>query len=209
MPTPNAKPAGSYHHGDLRRALLAAALELVAEKGPQGFTMSEAAKRAGVSAAAPYRHFTDKEALLGEVAEQGFVALGQALDRIAARGKDPLDLLVRLGRGYVRWALANPDHYKVMFDDAYGAEGFSDVRPARRHTFLVLLNAIEAGQQAGLVKAQDPRAVAGPLWSVVHGIALLQIGHKLRAVGIKEGAEALAARTITALLQSPGIAATE
>jgi AcrR family transcriptional regulator len=208
MPSPQAKPAGSYHHGDHRRALLAAALELVAEKGPRGFTMSEAAKRAGVSTAAPYRHFTDKEALLAEVAEQGFVALGQALDRIAARGKDPLDLLVRLGRGYVRWAVANPDHYKVMFDDAHGAEDFSDVRPAGRHTFLVLLNTIESGQQAGVLKAQDPRAVAGPLWSVIHGIALLQIGHKLRAVGIKEGAEALAARTITALLRSPEIAAT-
>jgi AcrR family transcriptional regulator len=207
MPSPRAKPAGSYHHGDLRRALLAAALELVAEKGPRGFTMSEAAKRAGVSAAAPYRHFTDKEALLAEVAEQGFVALGQALDRIAARGRDPVDLLVRLGRGYVRWAVANPDHYKVMFDDAYGAEDFTDVRPAGRHTFLVLLNAIESGQRAGVVKAQDPRAVAGPLWSVIHGIALLQIGQKLRAVGIKEGAEALAARTVTALLRSPEIAA--
>jgi AcrR family transcriptional regulator len=201
------KPAGSYHHGDLRRALLAAALELVAEKGPKGFTMSEAAKRAGVSSAAPYRHFADRDALLAEVAEQGFVALGQALDRIAARGRDPLELLVRLGRGYVRWAVANPDHYKVMFDDAYGVEDFSDVRPAGRHTFLVLLNAIETGQLAGLLRAQDPRAVAGPLWSAIHGIALLQIGHKFRAVGIREGAEALAARTITALLASPEIAA--
>ncbi|MBB5896425.1 TetR/AcrR family transcriptional regulator [Kutzneria kofuensis] len=208
MPTPNTKPAGSYHHGDLRRALLDAALELVAEKGPQGFTMSEAAKRAGVSTAAPYRHFADKDALLGEVAEQGFAVLGQALDRITARGRDPLDLLVRLGRGYVRWALANPDHYKVMFDDAHGALDFTDVRPAGRHTFLVLLNAIEAGQQAGLLRTQDPRAVAGPLWSVIHGIALLQIGHKFRAVGIKEGAEVLAARTVTALLRSPDIAAT-
>jgi AcrR family transcriptional regulator len=188
--------------------MVAAALELVAERGPRGFTMSEAAKRAGVSPAAPYRHFTDKEALLAEVAEQGFVALGRALDRIAARGKDTQDMLVRLGRGYVRWAVANPDHYKVMFDDAHGTEDFTDVRPAGRHTFLVLLTTIEACQQAGLIRAQDPRAAAGPLWSIIHGIALLQIGHKFRAVGIKEGAEAMAARTITALLHSPDIAST-
>lgn len=205
--TGKAKPSGSYHHGDLKRALVTAALELVAEKGPQGFAMSEAAKRAGVSVAAPYRHFADKDALLAEVAEQGFVIMVQALERIVARGKDPEDLLVRIGRGYVRWAVAHPDYYRVMFGDAYGGEGFDQVGPAGRQCFVMLLDAIEARQQAGLLAARDPRTVAGPLWSVMHGIALLQIGRKFRAVGIKESAEALAARTITALLQSPEFAA--
>ncbi|QUQ64086.1 TetR/AcrR family transcriptional regulator [Kutzneria sp. CA-103260] len=203
----NATPSGSYHHGDLKRALVAAARELVAEKGPQGFTMTEAAKRAGVSVAAPYRHFADKDALLAEVAEQGFVIMGQALDRAYARGREPRDLAVRMARAYVRWAVANPDYYRVMFGDAYGVEDFDDVRPAGRQLFEKLLDVIQACQAAGVIRPQDPRAVAGPLWSVMHGIALLQIGRKFRAVGIRESADSLTTRTVTALLDSPEIAA--
>ncbi|GAA2795255.1 TetR/AcrR family transcriptional regulator [Crossiella cryophila] len=201
---PRGTGSGTYHHGDLKRALVDAALELVAEKGPQGFTMTEAAKRAGVSVAAPYRHFADKDALLAEVAEQGFVVMGQALDRSAARGsKDSREVLLRMSRAYVRWAVANPDHYRVMFGDAYGVEEFEDVRPAGRNMFMKLHEAIEVGQAAGVIRAQDPRAVAGPIWSVLHGIATLQIGRKFRALGLKEAADALALRTITALLDSP------
>jgi AcrR family transcriptional regulator len=191
-----------YHHGDLKHALVTAALELVAEKGPQGFAMTEAAKRARVSVAAPYRHFADKDALLAEVAAQGFVLLGKAIDQAGGRVKEPRERLLRICRRYVKWALANPDYYRVMFGEAYG-EKFDEARPAGLETFQKLLDAIQGCQDAGMIGAQDPRAVAGPLWSVVHGIAMLQIGKQFRVVGIKESADAVTTRTVTALLLSP------
>jgi AcrR family transcriptional regulator len=198
--TPDSAAKGAYHHGDLKRALVEAALELVAQKGPQGFTMTEAARRAGVSAAAPYRHFADKDALLAEVAAQGFVRLGEALDRAVGRAGEPRERLLRLCRGYVKWALAHPDHYRVMFGEAHGAEEFDEDRPSGLGTFRLALRAIEDCQAAGVIGAQDPRAVAGPLWSVLHGIAMLQIGRQFRVVGITESAEALTTRAVTALL---------
>ena len=106
----------SYHHGDLKRALTSAALSLVAEKGPKGFTLTEAARRAGVSAAAPYRHFADKAELLATVAEQGFRELHADLTAAAADvAAEPKARVIELGRGYVRWAVTHPDHYHVMF----------------------------------------------------------------------------------------------
>src|SRR5690349_24327221 len=105
----------SYHHGDLKRALTSAALSLVAEKGPKGFTLTEAARRAGVSAAAPYRHFADKAELLASVAEQGFLALHADLTAAADAASGPKAQVNELGRAYVRWAVTHPDHYQVMF----------------------------------------------------------------------------------------------
>src|ERR1700756_3450685 len=105
----------SYHHGDLKRALTSAALSLVAEKGPKGFTLTEAARRAGVSAAAPYRHFADKAELLAAVAEQGFGDLHADLVAAVDVASDPRARVIELGRAYVRWAVAHPDHYQVMF----------------------------------------------------------------------------------------------
>src|SRR5215472_4554343 len=105
----------SYHHGDLKRALTSAALSLVAEKGPKGFTLTEAARRAGVSAAAPYRHFTDKAELLATVAEQGFRDLHADLVAAGKGAPEPKARVIDLGRAYVRWAVAHPDHYRVMF----------------------------------------------------------------------------------------------
>src|ERR1700742_1719921 len=87
----------SYHHGDLKRALTSAALSLVAERGPKGFTLTEAARRAGVSAAAPYRHFTDKAHLLATVAEQGFLDLHTALAAAVDAAPGPTDKLIAIG----------------------------------------------------------------------------------------------------------------
>ncbi|MEE2852514.1 MAG: TetR/AcrR family transcriptional regulator [Actinomycetota bacterium] len=174
----------SYHHGDLKRALTSAALSLVAEKGPKGFTLTEAARRAGVSAAAPYRHFADKAELLAAVAEQGFRELHAALGAAAERVSDPRERVVELGRAYVQWAIAHPDHYQVMF----GAESLKAEQPglavAGEQAFGDLLDAIVKCQEAGIVEDRNPLGVAAPLWSLVHGIASLAIGGQLGAVGI-------------------------
>lgn len=181
---PVARRRDSYHHGDLKRALTSAALSLVAEKGPKGFTLTEAARRAGVSAAAPYRHFADKAELLASVAEQGFRDLHADLAAAADRASDPRERVRELGRAYVRWAVAHPDHYQVMF----GAESLKVEQPgmavAGAQAFGDLLDAITQCQEAGIVGDRDPREIAGPLWSLVHGIASLAIGGHLRAVGI-------------------------
>src|SRR6201994_3346863 len=92
----------TYHHGDLKRALTDAALRLVQEKGPKGFTLREVARRAGVSAAAPYRHFADKAQLLAAVATLGFVQLHEALTATAAKTTDLHAQVIAMGRTYVR-----------------------------------------------------------------------------------------------------------
>lgn len=144
----------SYHHGDLKRALTSAALSLVAEKGPKGFTLTEAARRAGVSAAAPYRHFADKAELLASVAEQGFRELHAELAAAADRVSDPKERVTELGRAYVRWAIAHPDHYQVMFGASLKAE--QGVAVAGEQAFGDLLDAITRCQEAGMVATQDP-----------------------------------------------------
>ena len=190
----------TYHHGDLKAALTSAALALVAEKGPKGFTLSEAARRAGVSVAAPYRHFADKAHLLAAVSEQGFIELDGALISAGEGVSDAADGVISIGRAYVRWAVAHPDHYQVMF----GAETNKDEHPgvlvAGAKAFGNLLDAIVRCQDAGLVRGDDPHQIAGPMWSMVHGIASLAIGGDLRHAGIDEPPEDLAARATTDML---------
>jgi AcrR family transcriptional regulator len=193
MSAPPKKP--SYHHGDLKRALTEAALALVAEKGPKGFTLSEAARRAGVSLAAPYRHFADKADLLASVAEQGFLELHQTITATDYGDVDARAMVIDMGRRYVRWAVAHPDHYQVMF----GAEtkdkaDHPGLLAAGAQAFGVLLEAVTACLAAGALTGEDSLQIAGPLWSLIHGVATLAIGGELQHVGIGEDPEDLAAR---------------
>jgi AcrR family transcriptional regulator len=200
MPTQRKAPArrDSYHHGDLKRALTSAALSLVAEKGPKGFTLTEAARRAGVSAAAPYRHFADKAELLAAVSEQGFLDLHAAL--IAVDAADPKRRVIELGSAYVRWAVAHPDHYRVMFGAEINKADHPSLGVAAEQAFDDLLGAITRCQEAGFAQGQDPHEIAGPLWSLVHGVASLAIGGELDAVGIRQDPEAMLADTVARLL---------
>lgn len=194
------KTRETYHHGDLKNALTSAALSLVAEKGPKGFTLTEAARRAGVSAAAPYRHFADKAELLAAVAEQGFLALHADLAATAERVTDAKGRVTELGRTYVRWAVAHPDHYQVMF----GVESLKAEQPivaaAGERAFGELLGAIAACQEAGIVAGSDPLELGAPLWSLVHGIASLAIGGQLREVGVQRAPEDLIDGVVNQLL---------
>src|SRR5271156_4459878 len=105
-----------YHHGDLRPALIEAALSLVEQHGVKGLALSDAAKQAGVSVAAPYRHFKDKEALLAEIAAEGFVMFRDALARAyKTHPKDRVKRLVEMGMAYVDFALEHRSHFKVMW----------------------------------------------------------------------------------------------
>jgi AcrR family transcriptional regulator len=189
----------SYHHGDLKRALTSAALSLVAERGPKGFTLTEAARRAGVSAAAPYRHFTDKAHLLATVAEQGFLDLHAALAAGADAAPGPAGKLSGIGRAYVRWAVGHPDQYRVMFGADTDKTQHPSLAAAAGQAFGHLLDAIAGCQAAGLLRGEQPRELAGPLWSLVHGIASLAIDGELRNVGIDQDPEDMASDAVSNL----------
>jgi AcrR family transcriptional regulator len=189
----------SYHHGDLKRALTSAALSLVAERGPKGFTLTETARRAGVSAAAPYRHFTDKAHLLATVAEQGFLDLHAALAAGADAASGPADKLIGIGRAYVRWAVGHPDQYRVMFGADTDKAQHPSLAVAAGQAFGDLLDAIAVGQAAGLLRGEEPHRAAGPLWSLVHGIASLAIEGELRNVGIDQDPEAMVSDALSNL----------
>jgi AcrR family transcriptional regulator len=189
----------SYHHGDLKRALTHAALSLVAERGPKGFTLTEAARRAGVSAAAPYRHFADKAHLLATVAEQGFVELHTALTTTADVPSDPAARLICIGRSYVGWAINNPDHYRVMFGAGNDKAQHPSLAAAAGQAFSDLLDVITLCQATGILRGREPHQLAGPLWSLVHGIASLAIDGELRNVGIDQDPEDMVAAAVAAL----------
>src|SRR3954452_3650364 len=114
-----------YHHGNLREALIGAALDLIREYGPAGFSFAEAARRAGVSAAAPYRHFRDKDALLTEVARQGFERFADMLAKAWNGGRpNGLSALEEMGRAYLAFARDEPAYYAAMFES--GVQPASD-----------------------------------------------------------------------------------
>ncbi|GLE52821.1 TetR/AcrR family transcriptional regulator [Mycobacterium montefiorense] len=198
-PAATAKPRDSYHHGDLKRALTSAALSLVAERGPKGFTLTEAARRAGVSAAAPYRHFTDKAHLLASVAEQGFLELHTALTAAVDAVSEPTEKLIEIGRAYVRFAIGHPDQYRVMFGADTHKTQYPSLAVAAGQAFGVLLDGIAAYQAAGSLRGQEPREAAGPLWSLVHGIASLAIDGELRNVGIDQSPESMVSDALSDL----------
>jgi AcrR family transcriptional regulator len=172
-----AKP---YHHPNLRQALLDAAVDLIGEVGPRAFTLREAARRAGVSHNAPYRHFAGKDELLADVAAEGFERLTATMRAIQGDAASPSDRLILAGRGYVEFALRWPNHFSVMFD--VGAKPpTADCPPANigEEAFRVLLDSIVAVQQSGELPPGDPLPHAFTAWALVHGIAKLAIGGNL------------------------------
>lgn len=170
-----AKP---YHHGNLRESLLAAAIELIAESGPAGFTLREVARRAGVSHNAPYRHFRDKGELLGAVAAQGFRELNAAMLEDAASEITALGKLKRAGYAYVAFALRRPEHFAAMFDSPASAPD-EDCLAAGREAFGTLVGIIALCQQEGQLPEGAPEYRALLSWSLVHGIAKLAIANRL------------------------------
>jgi AcrR family transcriptional regulator len=168
-----------YHHGNLKEALLNAALALIGEVGPQAFTLREVARRAGVSHNAPYRHFRDKDELLSAVAVQGFQRLTLAMKRSAARGSTAEERFRLCGRGYVSFALRWPQHFLVMFDLPSSRDKYPEYAAAGDEAFATLLTLVVECQEAGTLKSGDPEPLAFIAWSLVHGIAKLAGGGHL------------------------------
>src|SRR5882762_8879130 len=152
----------TYHHRDLRTALLRAAGKRFEKQGITSLSVREAARRVGVSHNAPYRHFADREALLAALAAQGFEMLGQAMRGQTGRG---------MGEAYVRFALQYPQRFRLMFGGQVALEKYPRLRAAASSAFDQL-------QAAFSGYAVEPRVAAAAAWSLVHGLShLILDGH--------------------------------
>ena len=193
-----------YHHGDLRQALVDAAVTLITEEGFGALTLREVARRAGVTHAAPYRHFADKEALLEAVAQQGFRAMAQEMrERMAKAPAGPLEQLSAAGVAYVLFAVRHPPHFRVMFGPHFTRPLKPDPSEDEgANAFALLVRCIEAGQAAGVLRPGESRRLTLAAWSMVHGLASLFVDRQLQeAVQGAEAAEALAVVQTRLLLE--------
>jgi AcrR family transcriptional regulator len=171
----NWKRGSGYHHGNLKEALVRAALELIAKKGPAGFTFAEAARWAGVSPAAPYRHFRDRDELMSDVARRGFDRFEEALRRAWDEGRpDPSTAFERLGKAYLEFARKEPAYYSAMFEAGIPLDANPEYRAAGDRAFNVLRGATEALVATMPAKQRPPvMMMALHIWALSHGIASL------------------------------------
>lgn len=172
----------TYHHGNLRQALLDAAMGLVRERGIDGLTLREVARRAGVSHTAPYHHFADKGALVSALAEESFARFTETFRETAARTEGGhLDRIRAIGAAYVRFAFEDPERFKLMWRPELRSVGDdSAVDVAGLASYQVLIDEVAAGQSAGEIRAEDTGLLSLAAWSVVHGFAVLVIDGPLR-----------------------------
>ncbi len=175
------KRPSRYHHGDLRRALVEEALRTIQADGVGGLTLRGVGQTLGVSRTALYRHFADKAALLSEVAREGFRTLRLETIEAWERGGRGWAGFEAMGAAYVRFAVANPSHYRVMFGGFVVASPNADVAREGSGAFQALVDAIVWLQQEGLMRPDDPQQLARFVWALVHGVSMLIIDGLLGA----------------------------
>jgi AcrR family transcriptional regulator len=178
--SPSKKPKSRYHHGDLSRALLQEAVRVIGEEGATGLTLREVGHRLGVSRTALYRHFSDKSSLLAAVAREGFQRFTADLQQAWLGGEGTRRGFELMGVAYVRFAVTNPSHYRVMFGD-YRKLCAKDpaLQSEAAASFAVLVQALRSLQSAGVIRPDDPQRLAHYIWAIVHGIAMLAIDGQL------------------------------
>jgi AcrR family transcriptional regulator len=159
---------------DVRRRILDASVELVAEQGVRAVSFREAARRAGVSHQAPYHHFGDYQGILYEIAREGFAELSAAMRRAGDSEDDPLDALTAAGMAYVDFARGRAGHFRVMFQ-APPSERATPPPPEATETRVVLAHLAARAVEAGHGHGHSAEAVAALCWAVVHGLAALLI----------------------------------
>jgi AcrR family transcriptional regulator len=197
-----------YHHGNLREALVDAALTLIAEKGPAGFTIAEAARLAGVSPAAPYRHFRDADALLAEVALRGFERLAGVLAAAWNNGlPEPMRAFEALGRSYLAFARGEPACYAAMFETRIAFDAHPGLLAASDRAFTILREAADR-LTAGLPKDRRPPSLMMALhvWALSHGIASLFVRSDPSRRKLPMSPEDLLEAGVLIYLQSLGLA---
>ena len=165
-----------YHHGNLKEALLQAALDLIGQKGPAGFTFADAARMAGVSPAAPYRHFRDRDELIASIAQRGFEQFETALTQAWDDGRpETVSAFERVGRAYLKFARDEPAFYSAMFESGLPVDSNPTLMAASERAFAIIRAAAE--RLAALAPAGTPRPpammMALHIWSMSHGVASL------------------------------------
>lgn len=186
------KAAASYHHGDLRRALLAVAFDILKSKGLEALSLREVAREAGVSHQAPYHHFPSRAHLLAALAAEGFTQLGDELETVQAATADPVQQAQETGIRYVVFASRNPERFRLMFGAAIGSRApYPDLEDAAQRVFALLVRPFGRPPR-GPGSSFDP--VVLTLWSAVHGLAALAVDGQIPLHG-KALAEAARATT--------------
>ena len=173
----------AYHHGDLREALILAAHRLIAERGPEDFTLADACRLAGVSTAAPYRHFADRGALVEAVALRGFDLLSQKTR--GARDRHPvgsIEAIVAMGQAYVHFAEAEPALFRLMFGRHRACSTGPAPTPEGGACFNVLLEGVEGFLTKHGRQSCGVMTLALPLWTIVHGTSSLSIDRDFEGV---------------------------
>jgi AcrR family transcriptional regulator len=166
-----------YHHGDLREALIAAARQLVMERGAEAFTLADACRTAGVTTAAPYRHFRSKQEILAEIASRGFEELkGRAMAVIAEKGPGTLEAIIAMGQTYVAFAVEETAVFRLMFGQEPSLKKAEHVAGTGQDCFANLIEQVELYCRKNRVRG-DAQEIALRLWTFVHGAASLQIDH--------------------------------
>lgn len=164
-----------YHHGDLRKAVIETAMEMLAEGGQQ-FTLREIARRAGVSHAAPYKHFPDKASLLGEVALVGFDRLREALvEAQTEAGDDLASAFQAASQAYIQFGRENPNLYRLMFGGKIDTATNVHLDNRALGAFEVVISLLERGQAAGVIRKRPIRGQAAACWAQLHGLTMLML----------------------------------
>jgi len=171
-----------YHHGDLRHALIQAGLEMLAEGGAAALDLRKVARKAGVSHAAPYRHFADKQALVAAINEEGFRRLAERIrSTLREAPDDPFEQLQAIARAYVQFAQEHPWLMREMFSGlTVEREAFSGLYTESKAVFTLYMEVVKRGQERGKIIDVDPGALAGVVWSLLHGVAMLTIENQMR-----------------------------
>ncbi|CAN7530363.1 TetR/AcrR family transcriptional regulator [Duganella sp. LjRoot269] len=165
-----------YHHGDLRRAIVETASAMLREDKGWQFTMREVARRAGVSHAAPYKHFPDKAALLLELALRGFDQLGQELKAaIVPRPRSARKEFLAVGGAYIAFGMSNPALYRLMFSSDAGDLQVAHISESALSALGVLLDVLARGQESGAFRRRPLQGQAAACWAQVHGLTMLSI----------------------------------
>jgi AcrR family transcriptional regulator len=172
---------GRYHHGNLRRALLDAALMLVEREGPKGVSLRSVARLAGVSPAAPYRHFPGKEGLLAVVAEEGFRNMTGAMEAAVEANKElPLASFRAIAFSYVKFAAVHPSHFRVMFGpEVADRSRYPGLKESSERSLELLARMIRSCQRPDLIGGVDAKELAVAAWATLHGLATLLVDGQL------------------------------
>ena len=189
MPSPSRKRTQrGYHHGDLKNALRAAASTLIAERGVEGVSLREISQSAGVSHTAAYRHYADKQALLAELAEEGFRQLAEInRQTMLATPGGAAQQLMACGRAYVRFGVQRPHVLQLMFGQAIPDwSAHPSLQQASEALARTLADVVSAGQAAGAMRPAPLGELTLTAWSLVHGLALLLAGRRIPAPAIDE-----------------------